>query len=166
MKNLRMILFVEDQQPQTIEVSSQLTVGELLKKHVPQTVGKPDYEEDYEVYELDKSEDFSKDKPLEKLKLKDDDALVVHRCKKVNVKVEYAGHSFIHEYSPALKFEHVLKKALDHFGIKGQERGDFQLFLTKDLSKVVNLDYPVGAYSIHRECKIEVYLSKPVANQG
>jgi len=161
-----MILFVEGQQPQTVEVSSQLTVGELLRKHVPQTVGNPDYEEDYEVRVLDNNDDLPKDKHLEKLSLKDHDALVVHRCKKVHVKVEYAGHSFVHEYSSAQKFEHVLKKALDHFGIKGQERGDFQLFLTKDLSKVVNLDYPVGAYSVYQECKVEVYLSKPVANQG
>jgi hypothetical protein len=166
MKNIRMILFVEDQQPRSVEVNSQLTVGEFLKKHVPQTAGRPDYEEDYEVYVLDDKGELSKDKTFDKLKVKDDDALIVHRCKKVSVKVEYAGHSFIHEYAPALKFEHVLKKTLDHFDIKGKERGDFQLFLTKDLSKVVNLDYPVGAYSKYGECKVEVYLSKPIANQG
>jgi hypothetical protein len=162
----KLVLFIEDNKAKTIDVELNSTIGQIIKHNVPQASHNEDFHEDFEVYVLGQSEELSKDNSCHDQKIKHHDSLVIHRCKKVSVKVEYAGRDFIDTYNVAAEFEAVLKKALHEFSIKGKEASDFQLFLTKDQSQVVNLGYPVGAYVKYPECKITVYLSKPKANQG
>lgn len=160
------VLFIENKSQVTIEFDSNVNVGSLIKTHVPDAASRSDDQEDYEVYVVGRDEELSKDKSFHDQKGKSHDLLLIHRCKKVSVKVVYAGKDFTDTYNVAQEFEHVLKKALHKFDIKGKEAGDFQLFLTEDQSQVINVSYPIGAYSSYPGCKLTVYLSKPRANQG
>lgn len=156
-------IFIHSQngQPKRVDLELSVKVSELLKNHIAS-----DDSKEFDVYLLDGDRPLAKGNTLESQGVSDKSSLVISSCKKVQVLVVYNGVQFVESYPPAANFRSVFNRAINHFGISGSEKDEFELYLSQDANSKVNLSYPVGAYVSGVDCRVQVYLLKPSSFQG
>ncbi|RFS15686.1 hypothetical protein [Emticicia sp. C21] len=137
-----------------IDIEPSATVGQLMKKALPDLGKKSDFEEDNEVYIQNQDEDLDKGKTLEHYKIKEGDTLFVGMCKRVIVSVSYAGKSFTVQTTPALMLKNLRKKVAEHFGMSEDEVADFQFLLNG--KALDDLKIMVGSLTQYAECSVQL----------
>jgi DNA mismatch repair ATPase MutS len=161
------IIFTQGKVVKEVTANAHSKVGELIKLASPQTIGLNDNLEDQEVYVLDEKEELSKDAILDQGSLKDQRAFVIHRCKKVQVTVLYAGKTYTHSYPPSKKLQHIRHDAINKLEIDGPSSQNLELFeKSDDQNSKVNRAYPVGYLTEYPTCSITLHLADPNAFAG
>ncbi|RYU94653.1 ubiquitin-like domain-containing protein [Emticicia agri] len=137
-----------------IEAEPSMTIGELMKKVLPDLGKKSDFEEDIEVYIQNQNEDLDKGKTLDFYKVKEGDTLFIGMCKRVFVSISYAGKGFSLQTTPALMLKNLIKKAAEHFGMSDEEVADFQFLLNGNALN--DLKIMVGSLTQYSECSVSL----------
>ncbi len=149
--------------PKLVEVSEEATVKDIISKYHQEfpDSGTPD---EVELFLEDEEEHRHKDEPGEKAGIKKRVHIHCHRCKKVNVTVEYNGQAITLHVPPSTTSKKILKKAAKEFKISDGDAADLLLKL-HDSTVLQSTDH-IGSFVAFPHCSIKLLLTPTKQVQG
>lgn len=123
-------------------------------------------EADFKGYNMDLECEIKPNIPLNELGKIENHRIVVFKCKKINVTVNYSGDNYSDSFNAHNKVEKVLRKSLKAFGIEHDEMSSFELYKSENSNEPMVRDYPLACYIDGSQCTLELYLSKPIDFKG
>ena len=139
---------------QTHEVGPQARLREMLV-----------IETDERAYLVDGTEELDVELTVAELFGEESGHVVVHRCRSITVKVEYAGAETMLEAHPSTRLRRVREQAARTFGIAPVDAAGLQLRLP-DSTVDLKLTEPVGAFTSPGECTVTFDLVHAKRPQG
>lgn len=145
-----------------IDVPEKATTTEIIEIYLRESgngAGKP---EEWLIFLEEETEPRPNEFVLTDQEIKAKSHFHFHRCKTIATTIFYNGEDKFFHFAPSTKANHILKKALEAFGIKEVDAGDFRLKL--DDKRVLNPNERIGSFAMHSHCSVKLYLTdkKPI----
>ena len=149
---------------QLVEVDPTEKVGLLINKFSTDEASNDDYLEDVEIYRRNKDDDLDKGKSFDELGIEDGEHLFLGRCQQVVVDVNYAGKVFNLTVPPSTIARRIRRKALEHFGIDGNEGVDLLLWINQQA--YLDDRNMIGSVTDYPNCRVKLILASKQDIQG
>ena len=160
MENIQIYVHAENaREPKLVEIAENATVAEIIEKYQLEF---PVKGEPQEIILFLEDEDGQKMNDYSGFKKRAH--IHCHRCDKISVSVIYNGDDKKFDFKPSKTIRHILKKAVEAFGIQPSDAGDYLLKL--DDKTILQPGDHIGSFASWPACHVKLYLTPTKPIQG